>query len=419
MDNVLLLQELARKGTVHTIPLGGKAVVGRDPEACQIVVKDTHVSRKHCELRVDQQGAVEVVDLSLSSSGTYVDGARASDEGPVSVKAGGLIRIGREAAFRVLGVLDPWAPERDAQGTLVVPQRLDGRYVILRTIGKGAMGEVYVAWDEDAKKQVAIKRLKAGGRATPLIIDRFKREAMLQGRLRDYPGIVSAYDLGTLPQSGELYCVMEYVKGDSLHAKVRVGITRVEGVRIMARVARALHYAHEHGIIHRDMKPANVMVSDRGQVRLTDFGIAKALEDDFSGLTQTGDLVGTPTYMAPEQIDDSRTVGPLADVYGLGATLYTVLLRRRPYSGDQVSEVICLVRDGPPKRPRDLDPSLHERLDDLVMRSMEPNPADRPASAMAFALELETWLSEARPKTKVRLTDPSSGSRKPLGDSGG
>ena len=159
---------------------------------------------------------------------------------------------------------------------------VDERFEIVSLIGRGGMGSVYEAVHIHTEKRVAVKLLLAGGRATPELVERFKREAIVQGSLRDYPGIVRAYDLGTLPDTGELFFSMEFIKGDTLRQRVKAGLTRAEGVHLMARVARAVHYAHEHGVVHRDLKPGNVMVGEKGVIRLTDFGVCKALEETAS-----------------------------------------------------------------------------------------------------------------------------------------
>ncbi len=363
---------------------------------------DKQVSEQHCHLRAEADGTVTVADTS--TSGTWVGDVRV--QGQASAKAGDVLRLGPETRLHVLGVMNPASPTR-VRGILNVPQRIDS-YLLLRVVGRGAAGLVYEAYDAKEDRRVAIKVMIAGGRAAPSVIQRFKREAELQGKLRDYPGIVSVYALGTVPDSGELYTVMEFVDGVTLAEQIQAGLPRLKGLRIVARVARAVDYAHEHGLIHRDLKPANVMVSKTDVIRLTDFGVCKALEDD-DGMTATGVMLGTPCYMAPEQIDDAKRVGTLADVYALGVLLYLILTGRKPFAGDSLRVILTAVEAGDYTPPIEVDPGVDPALDALCRKTMHLVPMERTATARELATLLEDWLRKADPPTRIKLRKPTRG----------
>ena len=402
MTAVVLVQE-REKGAVHACPTWQPVVVGRDRAQCQVVIKDPHVSRRHVELYAELDGRVRVKPLSAKP--TLVRGEQVKTEAHVA--AGEVIVLARDTQLTVVGALDPVAPRRDKDGWLTLPQRLLPHLIILRIVGHGGAGIVYEAWDEQARRRVAEKLLLAGGRATGELVERFKREAILQGTLRDYPGIVRVYDTGTLPDTGELFFSMEFVPGDTLRHRIKEGLPRLEGMRLMARLARAVHYAHEHGIVHRDLKPGNVMVSEKGMIRLTDFGVCKALEDTES-LTMTGVMMGTPNYMAPEQVDDAKRVGPQADVYALGAILYHVLTGRPPFLDDDLNRLLTAVAQGNYTPPEQLDPTIEPELSQACRAALAVEPEQRTPSARALADQLEEWIRRHDPKPKVKLRPPKA-----------
>ncbi|HBP20607.1 MAG TPA: hypothetical protein DEA08_22810 [Planctomycetes bacterium] len=400
-DGVLVQED--RRGRVAVVPVWDKLLIGADRERVGLAIRgDKSVEPVHAELSATFDGRVTVKDLS--QGGVWVNEVPVQGEAPAN--PGDVIRLGPQRTVAVLGLLDSKAPVR-ALGLLRVPQRI-ANLIFLRLIGRGAAGVVYEAFDESENRRCAVKVLVSGGRAHPELIERFKREARLQSTLRDYPGIVSMHTLGTLPDSGELYCVMEYVTGDTLRTRIHEGLERVEGVRLVSRVARAVHYAHEHGLLHRDLKPANVLVSDSGSVRLTDFGLCKALEED-DGLTTTGVMLGTPSFMAPEQIDDAKRVTETADVYALGAMLYQVLTKTLPFAGKNIPALLERVATGDKEPPRHLDPTIPAELEQTCLRAMALDAEERFQSAMELAKALEAWIKQTEPRERVtlRLPDPS------------
>jgi eukaryotic-like serine/threonine-protein kinase len=279
---------------------------------------------------------------------------------------------------------------------VTVPERIDERWRIVREVARGGMGVVYEATDERTGARCALKVLRTG-RTNAAQEERFRREADLGARLGGHPGIVPATALGTLP-TGELYCVMEFVEGRSLWDLLRAGgVPREQGVRLVAQVARAVAYAHARDVVHRDLKPQNVLITPDGRARLTDFGIAKAL-DDVHGLTATGEVMGTPRFMAPEQAEDSKRVDPRTDVFGLGAILYATLTGRPPMelSGLKLREALRRVYECKVAPPRSLDGSIDPAIDALCRRALARDPAHRPQTAAALADELDAWLAGDR-----------------------
>ena len=403
-QRAVLVQE-TRRGKVHLCPVGVPVQLGRE-KTCRLYIADKHISRRHCELYAEEDGRLRVRDQS--SYGTRLNGNRV--EGEVWAVAGDRLEVGKGLELTVLPLLDPQAPPRDLRGLPTIPSWLTERYLLLRGIGRGGAGLVFEAWDAQDKQRLALKLLVAGGPAGPELVARFKREAVLQAGLKDYPGIVAVRDFGVVPR-GELFFTMDYVPGGTLRERIKAGLPLLEGVRLVARIARAVDWAHQHGIVHRDLKPANVMVSDQGNVRLTDFGVCKALEDQ-DGLTMTGVMLGTPNFMAPEQVEDAKRVGPEADVYSLGGILYQAVTGRLPFHGETISEILERVIRASLVPPRQLVPTLDPGLEEICLRALRRAPEERHPTAMVFAKELEGWLRVHDPKPKVSLR-PATGKIEP------
>ncbi|RMG15822.1 MAG: FHA domain-containing protein [Planctomycetota bacterium] len=399
MPSAVILQEL-QTGSVTLCPVGKRVAVGRNAQSF-VVCKDKHVSRHHCEAEALPDGRLRLVDRS--SYGTYLNDERIEE---AVARPGDRIVLGHDYALKVVGLLDPDASHHGEKEP-VPPRYLGAHYLLLREVGRGGMGIVYEAWDEQRKQRCAVKWLRGGGEADPDAIARFRREVLVQGKLADYPAIVSVYDLGIVTGSGEWFCVMEYVVGETLLARLRSGsLSREEGVRLIARVARAVGYAHRRGVVHRDIKPANILITPEGQVRLTDFGIAKAL-DESGRLTLPGIMMGTPGYMAPEQITDSKRAGPAADIYALGALLFTILCGKLPVRGRNLREAIDNARKGKlGPSAQELDPTVPEALDAACRQALSFRPEDRWPTAEDFAAALENFLREETPSERVRLQAP-------------
>ncbi len=293
------------------------------------------------------------------------------------------------------------------------PSRRIGRYVVVRELGRGGMGVVYRAYDPQLQRDVALKVMRDAALANDRERERFAREARAAARLR-HPGIVTVHEVGehviSDPQGGTPrrcpFLVMDFVEGETLEdsrARARIAPRRV--AKIVRDLARALHAAHEQGVVHRDLKPQNVLLDAEGRPHLVDFGLAQTHED--ARMTKTGQLVGTPHYVAPEQArGDREATGPRSDVYGLGGVLYSALTGRPPFDGNTIVEVLRQVFTLDPTPPSRHEPTVHADLETITLKCLEKAPERRYGSAEEVARELDRFLDgeaiAARPAGRVR-----------------
>jgi TolB-like protein len=265
-----------------------------------------------------------------------------------------------------------------------------GDYELLEEIGRGGQGVVFRAWQRSLGRTVALKIIGAGQWATTAHLKRLRREAEAAAKL-NHPGIVSVYEVGE--RDGTCYFSMRFVEGDPLDEVVSRGAISVRhAAELIAKVARTVQYAHEHGILHRDIKPGNILLDANGEPHLTDFGLARLVEH---GSTITGSLevMGTPSYMAPEQaVGNNAAVGKTTDVYGLGAVLYELLTGQPPFSGGTTYETIRLLLDSEPRQPRLWNRKIDRDLSAVCLKCLEKNPRFRYSSALELAEDLERWL---------------------------
>jgi TolB-like protein/Tfp pilus assembly protein PilF len=265
-----------------------------------------------------------------------------------------------------------------------------GDYELLEQIGRGGQGVVFRARQKSLNRVVALKVINLGHWASKAHLKRFRREAEAAARL-EHPCIVPIYEVGE--RDGSCYFSMKFVEGGQLDEVVRrIPMSIRQAVELIAKVARTVHYAHEHGILHRDIKPGNILLDLNGEPHLTDFGLARLLETE-SSVTQTLDVLGTPSYMAPEQaMGNNAAVSSVTDVYGIGAVLYQLLTGHPPFAGGTTYETIKLLLDTEPKQPRLLNPKIDRDLSTICLKCLEKDPKRRYSSALALGEDLERWL---------------------------
>ncbi len=292
-------------------------------------------------------------------------------------------------------------PEHDSEPAL-------RDYEILERVGRGGMGFVYRARQRSLNRIVALKLVGGGDLASPTALARFRREAEAAAKL-DHPNIVPIYEVGE--HEANPFLVMRFIEGASLAEKqdeiaLAPGDARrqSEVARLIATVARAVHYAHTRGVLHRDLKPSNILLDRDANPHLTDFGIAKLIDQE-TALTQTAELLGTPCYMSPEQAE-GKPPSTAADIYGLGVILYELLTGRRPFEAARPVEVLRKVIEEEPAAPQLINDAVDRDLATICLKCLDKNPARRYGSALELAEDLERWQRHepilARPAGPIR-----------------
>jgi serine/threonine-protein kinase len=275
--------------------------------------------------------------------------------------------------------------------------RTIGRYEVLEQLGSGAAGLVFQAKDPLIQRLVAIKTLHATRSMSPeqwqVVHQRFVREAQTAGSL-DHPNIVKIYDVGK-DDTGELYIVMECIEGESLDRLMeREGVAHRQALQILEQVASALDAAHGRGIVHRDVKPANILLTAAGVVKITDFGIARITS---SHLTQDGSELGTPRYMSPEQVE-GRELDGRADLFSMGVIAYQLLTGAAPFAGDSALTLAYQVVHGEPLQASNMAPELPPAVDPVLERMLHKDAARRYATGAAFVADLRAVLDPSLPQ---------------------
>jgi hypothetical protein len=267
-------------------------------------------------------------------------------------------------------------------------------YEVVRELGRGAVGVVYLAHHRQLDRPVAIKVILAGGHASADELARFRAEASLAAGVR-HPHLVAVHNVGE--HDGLPFCVMEFVEGGNLRQRLEQGpLPPREAALLAAQVAQAAQALHEASVVHRDIKPANVLLARDGSPRLADFGLAWWLGED-RHLTRTGQVLGTPSYMAPEQaVGSSAEVGPAVDVYALGAVLYELVTGRAPFRAATSLDTLHQVLNEEPAPPRLLNPAISRDLETVILKCLAKDPTQRYASAADLADDLERFL-QCRP----------------------
>jgi serine/threonine protein kinase len=296
------------------------------------------------------------------------------------------------------------APPRDIPSTVgegatapmrkaTAPRGLDvAGYEIIGELGHGGMGVVYKALQSQANRIVALKMILTSRHAGGEARKRFHIEAEAVARLQ-HPNIVQLYEVGE--HDGYPFFSLEYCEGGTLARHLKdEPISAERAARLVETLARAMHYAHERGVVHRDLKPANILLGAAGSPKIADFGLAKRLDGD-QGHTQTGEIMGTPDFMAPEQAAGrTREIGPWTDIYALGAILYDMLTGRPPFQAPSVLEALELVRTQEPVPPSRLRLKLSRDLETICLKALQKEPRKRYASALDMAEDLKSFLAD-------------------------
>lgn len=284
---------------------------------------------------------------------------------------------------------DSASPDRGKSQAPFGPGTQFGRYQILKELGQGEMGAVFLAHDQQLERQVALKVPSFSANPDPTLLARFYREARAAARLQ-HTGICPVYDVGEI--EGRHYISMAFLAGTPLRNFLK-GSGRQSGkpaAQVVRKIALAMHEAHSHDIIHRDLKPANVMINPRNEPVVMDFGLARELDEDEGRLTRTGAVMGTPAYMSPEQVD-GHDIGSSADIYSLGVIFYELLTGELPFQGSMMSILRQIATDSP-RPPVEVDADVDPILQDLCLSMLAKHPSGRPESMKAVADHLAEWL---------------------------
>jgi serine/threonine-protein kinase len=276
-----------------------------------------------------------------------------------------------------------------------------GRYRIVRLLGEGGMGAVYLARDSQLDRDVALKVPQFSGADAARLLDRFRQEARAAATVH-HPNICPVYDVGEI--DGVHYLTMAFIHGKSLDKWVGTGkpLAPRQAAALVRKIALAMHEAHKRGVIHRDLKPANVMIDRRGEPVVMDFGLARRTQTGDQRITQTGTVMGSPAYMAPEQVKgDVHAMGPSCDVYSLGVILYELLAQRLPFTGDNLAVLAQVLLDDPPPPSRSR-PDLEPALEAICLKAMAKVPAARYASMAEMAADLQAILRGSAPPVAPR-----------------
>lgn len=304
----------------------------------------------------------------------------------------GVIAVARAAgSSEVTAAAAQGAPADFPSDSFYLPARF-GDYELLQELGRGGMGVVYRAVQTSLGRDVAVKMILRGQFASQADRERFEAEAQAAAKL-DHPGIVPVYEVGET--NGRPYFSMKHVRGTTLSQRLAAGpLPSREAARLLAGVARAIHFAHMRGVLHRDLKPSNILLDESGEPHITDFGLAKQITDA-AVVTKTGAVLGTPAYMAPEQAAGIRgQVDVRSDVYSLGVILYHMLTGRPPFQAASPAEMVMLVLEQDPVPPRMLYPKADRDLEMICLRCLQKPPDLRYASAAALADDLEAYLND-------------------------
>ncbi|MGL4419885.1 MAG: serine/threonine-protein kinase, partial [Gemmataceae bacterium] len=319
---------------------------------------------------------------------------------PSSSGSGGFVRSRLGFGSRVGGSSSTSTPSpassiMTATGQRIAPEALIGPYEVLDELGKGGMGIVYKARHIHLNRTVALKMIIHGASLSEVHLERFRAEAESVAKL-NHPNIVQVYDVGE--HNGAPYIALELVEGGNLAARVEGKPQPAKyAAQTLETLCRAVAAAHQANVVHRDLKPANVLLTLDGQPKVTDFGLAKDLGEGSAGQTHAGSILGTPSYMAPEQAAGRvHDIGPATDIYALGAMLYELLTGHPPFRCETPIATIRMVLDGEVVAPRALQSGTPKDLDTICLKALQKPPHRRYATATAMADDLAAFL-DGRP----------------------
>ena len=278
-----------------------------------------------------------------------------------------------------------------------------GKYQLIRLLGQGGMGVVWLAYDPMLGRNVALKMLRPSSNMSAELLERFRQEARSVASLR-HPNIITIHEVGEW--EGQLYFSMEYIRGQELsHLIAKETLPARRCAKLFASIVKAVSYIHQEGWVHRDLKPSNVLINEDGEPILMDFGIAKSLttDKDDKELTRTGAIIGTPGYIAPELLPPNAVdVTPRSDIYGLGAILYKMLTGRAPYEGESALSILQQSIESAPLPPRLLRPDLPEDLEAICMKCLEREVDQRYKDASALGDDLDCFVQGRSVRAKKR-----------------
>ena len=390
--------------TLYVKSTGKKVIVNNEnfyigrKEGCDLFLDNIDMSRKHCCIRLIED-RYKVVDMG-SRNGTYLNQNKITES---YIKSGDVLRFGKKILL-VIGStaktssvrIELEASALSKYGESSLTDMLMGvqvdRYLIKENLGKGGMGIVYLALNIDTHKNYAIKILRSSKQDEVGVVTRFHKEKHVLEKLKS-PYIIQYFDAGCY--NGLDYIVLEFFGKGSLgdHLREHTKMSVFLSVSIICKVLEAMEVAHDQGIIHRDLKPDNILIDENFDVRVTDFGLMKNLESSRNGSsTVSGVTLGTPSYMAPEQIKTAKAVNAQTDVYGAAATLYHMLSGHPPYEGSGAIEIILKVGIQPIKSLLEWEPDLPKELCAIIDRALSFNLDDRFGSALQFKELLGPFL---------------------------
>jgi hypothetical protein len=356
--------------------------------------------REHTDLAAELRG----LWATMLVADCVAAGVSASNDAIVRAAAPGGPQVGGQSAL----VMAPRPAHRANHDPITTPfgqhaespahvpsassRALFGDYEPLEELGRGGMGVVYKAHQISLGRTVALKMILRGATPSSADLARFRTEAESAARL-DHPAIVPIYEVGE--QQGQPFFTMKYVAGTTLTRRLAEGpMAPREAASILAPICRAIHYAHERGVLHRDLKPSNILIDEEGRPHVSDFGLAKRVEAE-EHLTLSGAVLGTPSYMAPEQAAGKRgNIGPASDVYSLGTILYQMLTGHPPFQAATPVETVLLVLEQEPLPPRLLNPRADRELEMIALKCLQKPPALRYGTAKALADDLDAYLAD-------------------------